>query len=104
MRANLTFAPFRAVCGRRSIPSFCIERERMMKEKDRKKIEEMMAGMKCPKGFKCSASGFEQLCKANDFGLEGYLDCLEKNPRTCPFAISFGHGHLCHCRGSPKVT
>jgi hypothetical protein len=68
-----------------------------MKEEDRKKVEEIMAGMKCPKGFKCADSGFERLCKANDFGLEGYLDCLEDKPVNCPFAISFGYGYLCQC-------
>ena len=69
----------------------------MMKEEVRKKIEEIKAGMKCLKGFKCADSGFEQLCKAIDFGLKGYLDCLEENHGTCPFALSFGNGHLCQC-------
>ncbi len=61
------------------------------------KIEEIVAGMKCPKGFACANSGFETLCKARDFGLEGYLDCLEEEPAACSFALSFGHGHLCQC-------
>lgn len=68
-----------------------------MKEEDRKKIEEIMAGMQCPKGFQCAKSGFERLCKSKDFGLENYLDCLEEIPQDCPFALPFGYGHFCQC-------
>ena len=68
-----------------------------MKDEDRKKIEEIMAAMQCPKNFKCAESGFEHLCRAQDFGVEKYLDCLEENPSMCSFALPFGHGHLCHC-------
>jgi hypothetical protein len=68
-----------------------------MKAEDREKIKEILDGMKCPKNFKCVNSGFENLCKAKDNGLENYLDCLESNPSTCLFALSFGHGYLCRC-------
>ena len=68
-----------------------------MKEADRKKIDEIMAGMQCPKGFKCADKGFKRLCKARDFGLEEYLDCLEEMPSACRFALPFGSGHLCQC-------
>ncbi len=68
-----------------------------MNEADRKKIEEIMAGMKCPKDFKCGKSGFERLCHARDIGIESFLDCLEDNPLSCSFALPFGLGHLCQC-------
>jgi len=68
-----------------------------MKDEDRKKIEEIIAGMQCPKNFKCAENGFENLCRAKDFGVENYLDCLEENPAECPFALSFGNGYLCQC-------
>ncbi len=68
-----------------------------MKEEDRKKIEEIMAGMQCPKDFQCAESGFERLCKAKDYGLESYLECLEENPYNCPFSLSFGYDHFCKC-------
>jgi hypothetical protein len=51
-----------------------------MKAEVSKKIEEIMAGMKCPKDFRCAESGFERLCKAEDIGLENHLLCLEDNP------------------------
>jgi hypothetical protein len=68
-----------------------------MDEEVRKRIEQIAAGMKCPKGFRCARSGFEELCKAKDVGLDGYLECLEKNARECPFALPFGYGHFCEC-------
>ena len=68
-----------------------------MKDEDRKRIEEIMGGMRCPKDFKCVNSGFEEMCKARDFGLEKFLDCLEADPGECSFALPFGHSHFCQC-------
>ncbi|MCP4368088.1 MAG: hypothetical protein GY797_08285 [Deltaproteobacteria bacterium] len=68
-----------------------------MMEEDRKKIKEIMAGMQCPLDFRCAKSGFERLCKAKDFGLESYLECLEENPYDCNFALPFGHSYFCQC-------
>ena len=68
-----------------------------MKEEDKKKIEEIMQGIKCEKNFKCADSGFEILCKAKDFGLDSYLECLESNPQDCKFALPFGYGYFCQC-------
>ncbi len=68
-----------------------------MKNEDRKRIEEIMAGMKCPKNFKCAKGGFEHLCKATDIGLENYLDCLEEKPASCSFAMAYGLRHFCQC-------
>jgi len=68
-----------------------------MGEDEREKIEEIMNGLTCPKNFACAQSGFERLCKARDFGLESFLDCLEEKPETCNFALAFGYGYLCQC-------
>jgi hypothetical protein len=68
-----------------------------MQEEDRKKIDEIIGGIQCPKNFQCAESELEHLCRAKDTGLEGYLDCLEENPSACPFALSFGYDHLCQC-------
>jgi len=37
---------------------------RYMKEEDRRKIEKIISQPNCQKNFKCAASGFENLCKA----------------------------------------
>ena len=68
-----------------------------MDEETKKRIEEIMGDMQCPNGLRCANGGLEQLCKARDFGLEHYLDCLEENPLECKFALRFGYGHLCRC-------
>ncbi|MCK4943489.1 MAG: hypothetical protein KAS65_07925 [Candidatus Aminicenantes bacterium] len=68
-----------------------------MKDENRKKIKEIIAGMQCPKNFKCAEKGFELLCRAKDFGLENYLECLEEKLWACSFALSFGSGYLCQC-------
>ena len=67
-------------------------------EKDYKKeIEGIIGEMTCPKNFKCAESGFEDLCKAKDVGLDSYLKCLESNPSNCNFAFSYGYKHFCQC-------
>ncbi len=68
-----------------------------MRDDDKKKIEEIIGKMKCPKNFKCAESDFENLCKAKDFGLDSYLECLEENPQQCKFVLRFGKGHFCNC-------
>jgi len=72
----------------------------MMEEEDRKKIQEIIGGMQCPKNFKCAEGGFENLCRAKDFGDENYLHCLEETSPACPFAVLYDHGfqmRFCRC-------
>jgi len=59
-----------------------------MENEVKKKIEEMMKTTECPKDFICYKSGLEDLCKAKDFGAQSFLECLEGNPRECPFSIT----------------
>ena len=68
-----------------------------MKEEDKKIIEGIMADMHCSKNFTCAESGFETLCKARDFGLDSYLECLEPGPQSCSFVIPFGNAYFCQC-------
>lgn len=68
-----------------------------MKEEHRKKVEEIMGEMSCPKNFECEKSGFEILCKAEDNGMQGHVDCLDAEPRSCTFSVPFGYGCFCRC-------
>lgn len=68
-----------------------------MDEEQRKRIEEIIGGMTCPKDFKCCESDFANVCKAKDTGMESHLECLEEKPVTCEFVLSFGYGYLCQC-------
>ncbi|MHC4146056.1 MAG: hypothetical protein ACYSUD_14885 [Planctomycetota bacterium] len=47
--------------------------------------------------MECSKSEFEVLCKAKDFGVEHYIECLEPELHRCNFSISFDSGYLCTC-------
>ena len=69
-----------------------------MDEETRKKIDEIIGEMHCPKGFRCAESGLEHLCKAKNIGLEHYLECGEDDPSHCNFSLNFGAGgYYCQC-------
>jgi hypothetical protein len=68
-----------------------------MEKISKRKIEEIAAGLKCQKDFVCYTSEFKKLCKAQDVGIESFLECLEKKPESCQFSLSFGLMHLCEC-------
>ena len=61
-------------------------------------IEEMIDGLQCPKEFSCYTSGFKNLCKARDIGLEYFVACLMKDPLACKFSLQFGGLSFCQCR------
>jgi len=62
-----------------------------------KVIEDIIDGIRCPKDFACYKKGFENLCKAKDFGLSDFLECLEKDPEGCKFSVPYGSWYLCQC-------
>jgi hypothetical protein len=66
-------------------------------EAQKRQIESILGEMECPKGFACYETGFENLCRAEDIGLERLLYCLEEDAAWCRFATSFGHRHMCRC-------
>jgi hypothetical protein len=55
-----------------------------------KGIAEIIGGLRCPKDFRCYRSGFENLCKAKDFGNRYLLECLEETPEQCKFSVVAG--------------
>ena len=67
-------------------------------DKDLKKeIKKIIGEIQCPNEFCCLESGVEMGCRAKDVGLEEYLECLEESFPPCPFSVSFGNKHYCHC-------
>ena len=68
-----------------------------MRDNTRKDIEEIIGSMKCPKDFLCYRSGLKILCKAREFGIDDYLQCLEEDGEDCHFSIVFGDMHFCKC-------
>ena len=69
----------------------------LMEQDHEKEIERIIGQLKCSKDFGCYKSGFEALCKAQEVGLETFLECLEEDPHECPFSVSFGALYLCEC-------
>ena len=63
-----------------------------------KKMEEIMAGIQCPKDFKCVKENFDHLCQVRKSGNDEHLECLEINPSLCPFAVPFTYRHICICQ------
>ncbi len=75
-----------------------------MAEEDSKRIQEIIAGMQCSKNFKCAEGGFEDLCRARDFGDDKALQCLEETSPPCPFAGVYDFGfHMRFCRCPLRV-
>ncbi len=62
-----------------------------------KGIAEIIGELQCPKDFKCYRSGFENLCKARNIGVELFLECLEEIPQKCKFSLMIGRSYLCEC-------
>ena len=62
-----------------------------------KEIREIMKSMDCPDDFSCYKNGFQNICKAKNFGVESVIECLEDNPKECGFAHPYGHLHFCRC-------
>jgi hypothetical protein len=61
-------------------------------------IEEMIGGLQCPKEFSCYTSGFKNLCKVRDIGLESFVACLMNDPLACKFSLQFGGVCFCQCK------
>lgn len=68
-----------------------------VEKQDQKKIEEIIGQIYCPKDFKCAASGFEDLCKAEDIGVKHHLLCLESAPSMCRFSLEADGKYYCAC-------
>jgi hypothetical protein len=70
---------------------------RRMAKDHEKELKDIIGQLACPKDFQCYEQGFENLCKAEDVGLETFLECLEKRPHECPFSIPYARVFYCSC-------
>jgi len=68
-----------------------------MNEEDRRKIEKIISQLNCQKNFKCAASGFENLCKAEDIGSDTHLMCHDNAPFWCGFSLKADQEYFCSC-------
>jgi hypothetical protein len=68
-----------------------------MDEKEKKEIEAILGGLTCQKDFRCYKSGFENLCKAQDVGIQSFLRCVEEDREECQFLVTLGSAYFCQC-------
>lgn len=61
------------------------------------RLQELMAGLECPKEFLCHKSGFTHLCQVRKTGRSGFLECLDENARDCQFSLPYGDPPACLC-------
>jgi len=73
-------------------------------QKHRTRIEEIINTTGCSKNFECYKSGFANLSKAKDVGLETYVECLLPQGHSCEFSFPFGDKNLCKCPLRVYVT
>jgi hypothetical protein len=66
-------------------------------EEQKSKIEEIRLKMNCHNNFQCYQSGFSELCKARDIGMETFIECLEEKPGRKVFSLSYGDKYFCKC-------
>ncbi len=67
------------------------------KVKTNRRIEELISQTKCEKNFQCYMSGFKDICKVKDIGLQDSVKCLNKPPEDCEYSFAFGDGYFCKC-------
>ena len=73
-----------------------LERERENIVRDMK-IVEFMGELQCPKDYQCYKSKYEKLCKTEYFGETEVLLCLEEEPQSCTFSLSYKDTYYCQC-------
>jgi len=62
-----------------------------------REIRQLISEFDCPKNFICYKSGFSNLCKAEDIGLEPYLECFDESSKECAFLLSYANVRFCDC-------
>lgn len=63
----------------------------------KRRMDEIIRGMQCPKDFECYKSGFEKLSKVRFVADAKLIECLEQTGRTCKSGLSFGSSIFCEC-------
>jgi len=80
-----------------ALEAFSTLRKNYMEQGHKKQIKQIMSQMECPEDFRCYKSGFEDGCNAKEINMKGFLECLEENPQSCKFSMSFGYSYFCQC-------
>lgn len=73
-----------------------LEKEREDVVRDMKVVG-FMGDLKCPKDFQCYKRKYKDLCKTEYFGETKVLLCLEEEPQSCTFSLSYKETYYCQC-------
>jgi hypothetical protein len=73
------------------------KRGSQMEQAHLEEIEKIIYGLRLPKNSEYYEPGVGFSCKANDVGLDAYVECLEMYSSTCPFSVSYAHSYYCKC-------
>ncbi|MES0364102.1 MAG: hypothetical protein ABUK14_09155 [Desulfobacteria bacterium] len=65
--------------------------------KHRIALQEITRDLSCPKGFQCYKSGFQDLCKVRDVGMQTFVECHEQYSEDCTFSLSLYGWNYCRC-------
>ena len=68
-----------------------------MTEEQTVKIEQIMRGVKCPRGFACHKSGFKDVCEAKVHDETGLIECVGADAKSCDFCARFGQSTTFCC-------
>ncbi len=68
-----------------------------MDEKQKKRIEEIVAGMECPEDCECCKSDLERTDKMGAKELPSFVTCAEDKKPQCEFKLPSGDTVLCAC-------
>ena len=68
-----------------------------MDDSDLREIKKLMKEIDCPKNFICMKDGYKNLCKAEDLGLDEFLECMQEDSSSCPYSFRFGSNFFCKC-------
>lgn len=62
-----------------------------------REIRQLISEFDCPKDFICYKSRLINLCRAEDIGLEPYLECFDESSEGCAFLLSYANVRFCDC-------
>jgi hypothetical protein len=65
--------------------------------KHRIALQEITRDVSCPKNFQCYKSGFQDLCKVRDVGMQTFVECYQEDPCNCTFSFSLYGWNYCRC-------
>jgi len=68
-----------------------------MSTNHKKNIHKIMEEIPCEHNFACYYSPNGDICKAQDIGIDGFLNCQDDHTDFCLHRLDFGYSKFCSC-------